>query len=497
MNWILLKNSLLVGGLATAGACALGFAAALCLAGSSKSWRVGILLLAILSLALPPFLVTNAWLDLLGATGLWRRWLPFNIVSLGGSVWILSLLLWPITLFALSSAWQRLQAAQLESDLSLRGWLLIRTLLLPLGHSAFLQAALLTFVLAVNNFAVPAILQIKVLPAEMWVRFNTSFDTWGTLRLSGPLLLAPILLLLWLGRREEAWPRLQNPIAPTLLRRQLGRRWFMGCAAVTCLLCCCSVGVPLFQLIMVKRTWTEMPGAIAAGLGALWNSLFFAGAAGTLVLGLALLWELFVAADVRRRTNTRLKNSAPHVGGYARALLWLPLLAPGVLIGIGLIAAFNRPWTVRFYQSAGIVISAYFIRYFAIGSYTAGHAAAAVDHDLLDDARTNGAGRWQLARWVQWPQMAPQLAAFWYVIFLLCLWDVESMILVVPPGGETLALRIFNLLHYGHNAQVNALCLTLLGIAIAPLLVWQAGRRATSRFGPQHQTAGTGTLKSQ
>jgi DNA-binding beta-propeller fold protein YncE len=55
------------------------------------------------------------------------------------------------------------------------------------------------------------------------------------------------------------------------------------------------------------------------------------------------------------------------------------------------------------------------------------------------------------------------------VVFLLCLWDVESMILVVPPGGETLALRVFNLLHYGHNAQVNALCLTLLAVAVAPL----------------------------
>ena len=74
---------------------------------------------------------------------------------------------------------------------------------------------------------------------------------------------------------------------------------------------------------------------------------------------------------------------------------------------------------------------------------------------------------------MQWPQVAPQAAAAWYVVFLLCLWDVESMILVVPPGGETLALRVFNLLHYGHNAQVNALCLTLLALAVAPLLVWQ------------------------
>jgi len=31
--------------------------------------------------------------------------------------------------------------------------------------------------LALNNFAVPAILQVKVFPAEMWVRFNTTFDT--------------------------------------------------------------------------------------------------------------------------------------------------------------------------------------------------------------------------------------------------------------------------------------------------------------------------------
>jgi ABC-type spermidine/putrescine transport system permease subunit II len=42
---------------------------------------------------------------------------------------------------------------------------------------------------------------------------------------------------------------------------------------------------------------------------------------------------------------------------------------------------------------------------------------------------------------------------------------------------ETLALRIFNLLHYGHNSQVNALCLILLFVALAPLLAL-AGFRA-------------------
>jgi DNA-binding beta-propeller fold protein YncE len=50
------------------------------------------------------------------------------------------------------------------------------------------------------------------------------------------------------------------------------------------------------------------------------------------------------------------------------------------------------------------------------------------------------------------------------------------MVLVVPPGGETLALRVFNLLHYGHNPQVNALCLALLALALLPLLLWRTGR---------------------
>jgi sugar lactone lactonase YvrE len=72
--------------------------------------------------------------------------------------------------------------------------------------------------------------------------------------------------------------------------------------------------------------------------------------------------------------------------------------------------------------------------------------------------------------------MAPQVAAAWYVTYLLCLWDVETLVLIVPPGGETLALRVFNLLHYGHNPQINALCLALLGLAALPLALWRLGR---------------------
>ncbi len=502
MNWLLLKNSLLVSSLATLLAVCFGALAALCLAGLSRPWRYCVLGLALMALALPPFLVTNCWLYFLGQMGVWHRWLPLNLFTIGGTAWILALMLWPIPMLAVSSAWRRLEPAQLESEPALTGLALLRWLLFPLARGSIVQAALLTFVLALNNFAVPAILQVKVFPAEMWVRFNTAFDAAGALRLSLPLVLGPLLLLLWLSRRETSWPHLDNTVPARLFRRQLGSAWFAFSGGCTLILCFLSVGLPLIQILSLRSTWTALPGAIAAGQAALWNSCWFAAVSATVILFLTLLLLLrtprflllllalalnparrLVAAGSRRIGQTSGLLS-PRIYGVVcnsfdlarllNSLTWLPFLLPGVLLGIGLITVFNRPWFTVFYQSTGIVILALTIRYLALGWNTIRHAAQKVDRDLLDVARLDGASRWQTLRHALWPQIAPQVIAAWYIVFLLCLWDVESIILVVPPGGESLALRIFNLLHFGYNPQVNALCLTLLAVAIAPLLLWQA-----------------------
>jgi len=466
MNWPLLKNSLLVSGLTMVLAGCFGMISALWLMGLGRRSRVCILALAILSFALPPFLVTNCWLDLLGPVGVWRKWLPYNIGSLSGTVWILGLSLWPISLFSVLSAWQKLQTAQLEIDLALRGWGLIRALLLPLSRASLTQAAVLTFVLAMNNFTVPAILQVKVLPAEIWLRFNATLSATAMLAQSWPLIIAPLLLLAVLSRQEFSWPQNESPVKPALFRQQLGRAWFWIAGAITIGLCLLSLGLPLFQLISLKRTWTELPGAANANQSAVWNSFWFAATAACLITGLSLIGAI-------RINGRRRPGSLTSPASLIQTLLWLPLLIPGVVLGLVLIFLLNRPGIWMFYQSTGVVILAFVIRYFALGWHTVSQAAKAVDADLLDDARLNGASKWQLLRFVQWPQIAPQAAAAAYIVFLLCLWDVETMILIWPPGGETLALSIFNLLHYGHNAQVNALCLTLLGLAVLPLALWK------------------------
>jgi len=472
MNWPLLQNSLLVAGTTTVLAVVFGLITALWLATLRSTWRNVFLALSIVALALPPFLVTNCWIDLLGETGLWRSWLPLKIYSLNGTIWILSLLLWPITTLATLSAWRRLEAAQLECDPKLTGFALFRWLLLPGARGELTLAAVLTFVLALNNFAVPAILQTKVLPDEMWVRFNTQFDATGALHLSIPLIVIPIMLLLWALRNPINWPRVQGSVSSEVFSQHLGKAWQTVNGASAMVLLLLSVGLPLAQIGFSSRTWVELGGAIEASVGTIANSFWFAAVTATLVVGLAMLIQC------RGAEKQKTETSMSRLMSFLSTATWLLFFIPGVLIGIALIKIFNRPVLVTLYQSVGIILLALTIRYFALGWTAARHAIASADRELIDAAKLEGASGWTLFRLALWPQIAPQAFATWYVTYLLCLWEVETIVVIQPPGGETLALKIFNLLHYGHAGQVNALCLTLLALAVLPLLLAAAFVRA-------------------
>ena len=58
----------------------------------------------------------------------------------------------------------------------------------------------------------------------------------------------------------------------------------------------------------------------------------------------------------------------------AGLFLWLPFLVPGVMLGMAMIYIFNRPPLDWLYQSAGIVVLAFTIRYLALGWHTVAFA---------------------------------------------------------------------------------------------------------------------------
>jgi ABC-type Fe3+ transport system permease subunit len=202
MNWPLLSNSLLVSGLTTILAGGTGFIAALGSVVAREQGRRGLMMAAVVALVLPPFLVVNTWLDLLGGNGVLHRWWPLDLYSLGGAVWLLTLLTWPITTLLVVGAWSRLERSQLESDAALSGTALIRWLLWPMARTAVAQAAVLTFVLALNNFAIPVILQVPVFPEELWLAFTTRLNDTGAWAAAWPLVVVPESFSLAAARRR-------------------------------------------------------------------------------------------------------------------------------------------------------------------------------------------------------------------------------------------------------------------------------------------------------
>ncbi|MEO7300274.1 MAG: ABC transporter permease subunit, partial [Verrucomicrobiota bacterium] len=289
-----------------------------------------------------------------------------------------------------------------------------------------------------------------------------TFDYQSALKLCWPMIAAPLLLLFLFRERNVFWTAKRNEISAKQFRRQLGARWFIfgGISCVAAIFF--SAILPVSNLVLANATWTNFLPALEAGKGALSQSVFLAAlTASVIVIGSLLSWRWPLGI-----------------------ISWISFLIPGVLLGITLIWLLNRGPLVSFYQSIGVVILAFALRYFAPGWNIVAHSLSTTDRNLSDAARLEGAKDWQLFRHVQFPQILPQLCVAWYVSYLFCLWDVETLVLIVPPGSETISLRVFNLLHYGHNSQVNALCVLLLMLAVLPLAVFKMVPMRWNRAAP-------------
>ena len=53
------------------------------------------------------------------------------------------------------------------------------------------------------------------------------------------------------------------------------------------------------------------------------------------------------------------------------------------------------------------------------------------------------------------------------IIFILSFGELGTTLLIVPPGRETIPLKIYNLMHYGADQMVAALSLVLIVILLA------------------------------
>ena len=416
----------------------------------SKRFRQGMVIVSILNLVLPQFMVLSWWLGLFGEAGVLRSWLNWNLYSMTGAIWVTTLLFWPIPFLCALGSLQKINHRLFEVDPSLRNFSLCRFLLWPAARPSLFGACGIVAVLTLNQFNIPSLLQVKTWTSDLFITFSATLE-WQEIQNSILCLFAvSVLILLTLRGNVMRWPS-ASATTQSLQPSKLFHPFLVWTLkSWTVLWVVLATILPCLGLVGSGITWRELVPAAAAGQSALNHSLGFASMTATFCIAFGLLTH-------RWRVNR---------------FLWILFVLPGCVWGVLFLTATQQNWLPWHGTNLPLTLAALTFRYAILGWLGASLAMQLLDKDMVDAGQMEIPSTIQRFRFLYLPQTGWILGASWYVVFLLTLWDADTLLFVIPPGADTLALRIFNLLHYGHNSQVNALTLLLLICAVTPYLAF-------------------------
>ena len=139
--------------------------------------------------------------------------------------------------------------------------------------------------------------------------------------------------------------------------------------------------------------------------------------------------------------------------------------------------------TLRNADSFGIILLLAYVGMFsafAIRILEASYRRA--DPNVAEAAALDCPKWYQRLYHIDLPIHSPAIAASVIIVAVLVVGELNATVLLIPPGSETLAVTIDNLLHYGANVKASVLCLTevvfvILALGVG-LLIWnRSGQR--------------------
>lgn len=425
---------------------------ALAAAAALALWTRGraIAILAFLAAPLPAYLHALAWLP-------WLRgpWLAPR----GAGPWLMAgwVMVFACLPLAFAVVWLRLRA--LDGRLADAGMVhqspnrVLAKVVLPLWMPALAAAACLVFLLSLTEYAVPSLFAADPWTLEIFTDFSARHDAARAWGLSLPLVACALPALAALLAYARSAPAQGRPPADAPLR------WWMTAAAALLVL---QWGVPLAML--TQRAAAAPLSSFGPNVG---RDVLTSYSVATLAAAIAVAAAAPLAWWLARETAV-----------WPWVLAVLPLAVPAPLAGVGLVTVWNRDGVPPLYGTAAMLVLAALARFLPAAVLVLAAVWKRVDRRLLDAARVHGSTRGVLLR-VAFPLFAPGAAAAAAVVFILSLGELGATLVVAPPGGGTLSIRLYNYLHYGAAGPVAwlALMMTVGSLAVGwPALAWMARR---------------------
>jgi iron(III) transport system permease protein len=441
--------------------------------------------LAIASFVTPPFLGAMAWIILAGPNaGLLNQAYRaltgateplFNIFSLPGLIVVMSLYTYPFVFIITANALAAI-SPELEDAASIAGaspWHAGLGITLPLALPAILGGFILAVLEAIVLFGSPAMIAIParfhVMTTQLWALFHYPPKLELAAAYSLPLLVVAIALL-WLQRRmlgRKGFATLTGKATQVRIQR-LGR-WRYLLLAYCFFILLLSVGLPYWTLASaaLSKAWGRGLSLDNLTLANFRHLLFEHqptrdAIANTLKIALVTATVgAVVSALVAYVSERRLVRGHRGLAFLATA----PIAIPGIVLSVGLFAAYTRPPLIL-YGTIWILFVSYLTKYLPI-AYTANRAAVTSVHvELEDAARILGASRLRAFADVTVPLFKTGLAAAFLLVFLPSLRELSSSILLFTARSRVVAVVIYELYEEGLWEAVSAMGILLLGITL-------------------------------
>lgn len=452
----LLIRTLIVSAGASAIATALGVPLGLAIGDAGSVGRRVLAGAAAVPFLIPPWIFATTWIDLGGAKGLLAQavhavfgvdlawsWL----YTPGGAAWVLGAAHVTIPAAAVVIAIRRRSPSLEEAARLARGpiaayWQCTVRRAWPMAATA----ALVVFLLALPDFAVPSLLQVNVFPVEAHTLFTAFHDVPGALRAVLPLIAVALVAvgLWWICVPKYRHSPGESSRVGSSLPLPLSLRVPLVAAGVAIVIV--TAVLPLAALLWRMGSVRALGDAWASGRQELATSVVLAVATACIVAAVGF----GVAAGIRDH----------RVAGLLGVAALACLVLSGPALGIALIEAWNHAdWRAGVYDSLTIVVLACAARYLIAGLLVVGVGRRSLPEQWYEAARVAGV-RWRRQLlYLSVPLLAPWLVGAWGLAFVLSFYEVDAGVLLTPPGYTTAPVRIFGLMHYGPSELVASMSL--------------------------------------
>lgn len=490
-------NSLYLGGAVTLIALAIGVPLALVVSRTNMPCRglthVGVLA----AFVMPNFLGAIAWILLAGPNAGWlnRAWLmlfggeqgPFNIFSFWGLAFVIALYTFPLIYVFTKSALD-LVSTELEDAAAIHGAGKVRTLTrvtLPLVLPSIVGAAILIFLESVALYGTPALIAIpagiNLATTQLVSFFQYPMRVNQAAAFAMPILLLTVAML-YLQRRILSRKGFVSVSGKGGERRSLDiGAWRWPLLAYSLLVGLLTVVLPLAILILasLSRAWGR--GLASGNLtvqnyvevfvnqvtvrSALFNTVLYAGATALICVAIGLC----VAYATQRRITP--------LPGLVQFMALAPIAVPGLILAIGLYAAYAGP-PFSLYGLGALIVVAFTTRFLPIAVTACGAAVRSLNPELEEAVRVLGGGRLTVLAKVVLPLLKKTLAGVFILVFVICTKELSTAVFLTGPQSRVVSVLTLDLSEQGNYEVLSAMgvVLVLITTVVVALGMRVAGR---------------------